>query len=59
MKRDAPHSNKPPSHSPRPASHRRRLERLLKKVLAGEVSIHTVAQMAEEFTALPHRHIVE
>lgn len=59
MKCDAMNSNKPRSRSSRPASHRRRLERLLKKVLAGKVSIHAAAQMAEEFTAMPYRRIVE
>lgn len=59
MKSDAMNPNKPRSQSSRPASHRRRLERLLKKVLAGKVSIQAVAQMADEFTTLPYRRVVE
>lgn len=59
MKCDATSSSKPLSRVSRPASHPRRLERLLKKILAGKVSIHAASQMAEEFTALPYRRVVE
>jgi hypothetical protein len=59
MKCDAMNSNKPRSRSSRPASHRRRLERLLKQILAGKVSIHSAAELANELTALPYRRVVE
>lgn len=59
MKRDAMNSKKPRSKNSRPESHRRRLARLLRKVLAGEVSIHAVAEMSEDAPPPVRRRVVE
>lgn len=59
MKCDALNSKKPRRRNSRPESHRRRLERLLKQILAGKVSIHAAAEMASESPPVPYRRVVE
>lgn len=59
MKCDALNPSKSRSRNARLQSHRRRLERLLKQILAGKISIHDVADMSSDYPVLPYRRVVE
>lgn len=54
-------ANKSRSGNPRPESQRKRMERLLKEMLAGRESIHTVAEMLSKMSLprVTYRRVIE
>lgn len=48
-----------PQNAPASASRRRRLEKVLKKFIAGEVSLMSLASFDDAFARVPHRRVHE
>jgi len=59
MKPEPQHPNKPRRRTSRYGIPRRRLERLLKDVLAGKRSIHAIAELMDDSAKRSQRRVVE